>query len=150
MCYLGLTQMLNKPTSATRSILMSPNLKPHSQTFDQPGKDFLVTNTLALIWAASVTQKKKVLWHWLHQILRHCCRFTNFVYLQWCPIKISPGVNVIKLFTAVIYCCSAVIPSFCVIKLYYYGNYLGMLVKIPWYFNLRKSRYRSKLPIVFL
>jgi hypothetical protein len=28
----------------------------------------------------------------------------------------DPGANVIKLFTAVIYCCSTVIPSFCVIK----------------------------------
>ena len=41
---------------------------------------------------------------------------------------LSPGVNVIKLFTAVIYCHSTVIPSFCVIKWYYYGNYCGMLV----------------------
>jgi hypothetical protein len=39
-----------------------------------------------------------------------------------------PGANVIKLFTAVIYCHSMVIPSFCVIKLYYLGNYLGMAV----------------------
>jgi hypothetical protein len=37
----------------------------------------------------------------------------------------NPGANVIKLFTAVI---SMVIPSFCVIKLYYLGNYLGMAV----------------------
>ncbi len=39
-----------------------------------------------------------------------------------------PGANVIKLFTAVIYCHSMVIPSFCVIKLYYLGNYHGMAV----------------------
>ncbi len=39
-----------------------------------------------------------------------------------------PGANVIKHFTAVIYRCSMVIQSFCVIKLYYYGKYCGMLV----------------------
>ncbi len=39
-----------------------------------------------------------------------------------------PGANVIKLFTPVIYCHSMVIPSFCVIKLYYLGNYHGMAV----------------------
>ncbi len=38
------------------------------------------------------------------------------------------GANVIKLFTVVIYYHSMVIPSFCVIKLYYLGNYLGMAV----------------------
>ncbi len=38
------------------------------------------------------------------------------------------GVNVIKLFTTVFYCHSTVIPSFCVIKRYCYGNYRGMLV----------------------
>ena len=40
----------------------------------------------------------------------------------------APGANVIKLFTMVIYCHSMVIPSFCVIKLYYLGNYHGMAV----------------------
>ena len=40
----------------------------------------------------------------------------------------APGANVIKLFTMVIYCHSMVIPSFCVIKLYYLGNYNGMAV----------------------
>ncbi len=39
-----------------------------------------------------------------------------------------PGVNVIKLFTIVIYYHSMVIPSLCVIKLYYLGNYHGMAV----------------------
>jgi hypothetical protein len=34
----------------------------------------------------------------------------------------SPGANVIRLFTKVIYCHSIVIPSFCVIKQYYHGN----------------------------
>ncbi len=43
-------------------------------------------------------------------------------------VTFTPGANVIKLFTAVIYCHSTVIPSFCVIKWYYYGNYHGMLV----------------------
>jgi hypothetical protein len=36
------------------------------------------------------------------------------------------GAIVMKLFTAVIYHHSMVIPSFCVIKLYYLGNYCGM------------------------
>jgi hypothetical protein len=43
-------------------------------------------------------------------------------------ITLTPGANVIKLFTAVIYCHSMVIPSFCVIKPYYLGNYHGMAV----------------------
>jgi hypothetical protein len=38
----------------------------------------------------------------------------------------TPGTNVIKLFTMVIYHHSTVIPSFCVIELYYLGNYCGM------------------------
>jgi hypothetical protein len=33
-----------------------------------------------------------------------------------------------KLYTTVIYCHFTVIPSFCVIKGYYYGKYCGMLV----------------------
>jgi hypothetical protein len=41
---------------------------------------------------------------------------------------LAPGDNVIKLFTPVIYHHSMVIPSFCVIKLYYFGNYCGMAV----------------------
>jgi hypothetical protein len=41
---------------------------------------------------------------------------------------LGPGVNVLKLFAALIYCRSIVIPPFCVIKWYYYGNYHGMLV----------------------
>jgi hypothetical protein len=44
-----------------------------------------------------------------------------------CFITLTPGANVIKLFTAAIYCHSMVIPS-CVIKLYYLGNYHGMAV----------------------
>jgi hypothetical protein len=39
-----------------------------------------------------------------------------------------PGANVIKHFTAVIYHYSTVISSFCIIKLYYLGNYCGMAV----------------------
>jgi hypothetical protein len=49
---------------------------------------------------------------------------------RW-PKMMSPGAYVIKLFTAVIYHHSTVIPSFCVIKLYY----------------LRKSRVRITLVI---
>jgi hypothetical protein len=40
----------------------------------------------------------------------------------------APGANVVKLFTAVIYHLSTVIPSVCIIKLYYLGNYCGMAV----------------------
>ncbi len=40
----------------------------------------------------------------------------------------SPDVNVVKLFTTVIYYHSTVIPSFRVIKLYNLGNYCGMAV----------------------
>jgi hypothetical protein len=42
----------------------------------------------------------------------------------------QPGANAIKLFTKVIYHHSMVIMSFCVIKLYYLGNYHGMAVNI--------------------
>jgi hypothetical protein len=38
-------------------------------------------------------------------------------------MPLAPGANVIKLFTAVIYCHSMVILSFCVIKQLYLGNY---------------------------
>jgi hypothetical protein len=41
-------------------------------------------------------------------------------------IRLTPGANVIKLFTVVIYHHSTVISSFCVIKIYYLGNYCGM------------------------
>ncbi len=41
---------------------------------------------------------------------------------------LCPGPNVIKLFTAVIYCHSMVIPSFSVINQNYLGNYCGMAV----------------------
>ncbi len=43
-------------------------------------------------------------------------------------MRMTPGANVIKLFTAVIYHHSTVIPSFGVIKLHYLGNYCGMAV----------------------
>ncbi len=62
---------------------------------------------------------------------------------------LPPVANVIKLFTAVIYCRSTVIPSFCVIKWNYYGNYRGMLVSNTMVIYLRKSRYCSKLPGYF-
>ncbi len=45
-----------------------------------------------------------------------------------CFITLIPGPNVIKLFSVVSYRHSMVIPSFCVIKLYYLGNYHGMTV----------------------
>ncbi len=37
------------------------------------------------------------------------------------------GLNVIKLFTTVIYCHYIVIPSFCTIKQYFLGNYRGVV-----------------------
>ncbi len=40
-------------------------------------------------------------------------------------IALTPGGSVIKLFTAINYCHSVVIPSFCVISLYYLSNYCG-------------------------
>ncbi len=75
------------------------------------------------------------------------------LHLKW-PSFLPLGANVIKLFNVVIYCCSTVIPSFCVINWYYYGYYCGMLVSntmvlLPWYFNPRKSRHCSKLPWYF-
>ncbi len=42
--------------------------------------------------------------------------------------NIGPRWQCYKLFTAVIYHHSMVISSFCVIKLYYLGNYCGMAV----------------------
>jgi hypothetical protein len=49
-----------------------------------------------------------------------------------------PGANVIKLFTAVIYNYSMVIPSFCVIKPYYLGNNCGMAVNYHGILTLEK------------
>ncbi len=51
---------------------------------------------------------------------------------------LPPGANVIKLFTAVIYHHSMVIPSFCVIKLYYLGNYSGMAANYHGILTLEK------------
>ncbi len=42
--------------------------------------------------------------------------------------RIKPGTDDIKLFTAVIYRHCMVIPSFCVIKQHFLGNYCGMAV----------------------
>jgi hypothetical protein len=42
--------------------------------------------------------------------------------------SMTSGANVINIFTAVSYCHSMVISSFCVIKLYYLGNYHAMAV----------------------
>jgi hypothetical protein len=41
---------------------------------------------------------------------------------------LPPRANVIKLFTAVIYHHFTIIPSFCVIELYYLGNYYGVAI----------------------
>ncbi len=65
--------------------------------------------------------------------------------LEWiCCQFLPPGANVIKLFTAVIYHHSMVIPSFCVIKLYYLGNYSWMAVNYHGIWTLEKVRL--KLP----
>jgi hypothetical protein len=48
-----------------------------------------------------------------------------------------PGANVIKI-TVVIYHHSMVIPSFCVIKLYYLGNDRGMVVNYRSILTLEK------------
>jgi hypothetical protein len=54
---------------------------------------------------------------------------SNFKMKRRMALKLfKPGPNVIKLFTAVIYCHSMVIPPFCVIKQHYLGNYCGMAV----------------------
>jgi hypothetical protein len=60
----------------------------------------------------------KVLAYWLIHKLQRKCSVVNTV----------PRANVIKLFTSVIYHHSMVILSFCVIKLYYPGNYHRMAV----------------------
>jgi hypothetical protein len=72
----------------------------------------------------------------------------------------SPGANVIKLFTAVIYHHSMVISSFCIIKHYYYSKYHRMAVKYcgKKFYNigpriqldktsLSLIKYRGKLPL---
>jgi hypothetical protein len=41
-------------------------------------------------------------------------------------MTLTSGPNDIKLFTTVIYCHSMAIPSFCVIKQHYHGNYCRM------------------------
>jgi hypothetical protein len=57
-------------------------------------------------------------------------------------ITLGLGANVIKLLPTVIYCHSMVIPSFCVINLYYLGNYLGMAVNyrgIKLFYNIHQK-----------
>jgi hypothetical protein len=53
-------------------------------------------------------------------------------------MKSTPGANVIKLFTAVIYHHSMVILSFCVIELYYPENYRGIAVNYHSILTLKK------------
>jgi hypothetical protein len=50
------------------------------------------------------------------------------------------GPNIIKLFTAVIYHHSMVILSFCVIKQYHPGNYLGIALNYLSILTLEKVR----------
>jgi hypothetical protein len=54
--------------------------------------------------------------------------------------KTSSGADVMKLFIAVIYHHSMVIPSFCVIKLYYLGSLSGMAVNYCGILTLEKVR----------
>jgi hypothetical protein len=42
--------------------------------------------------------------------------------------SIGPGTNAIKLFVVVIYCHFKITPPFCVVELYYLGNYHGIAV----------------------
>jgi hypothetical protein len=61
-------------------------------------------------------------------------------------ITLTPGANVIKLFTVVIYCHSMVRPSFCVIKLYYLVNYHGMAINyhgIKLFYNIGQKSLLS-------
>jgi hypothetical protein len=51
-----------------------------------------------------------------------------FILISLSCVFLFPGPNVIKLFTAVIYCHSMAIPSFCVIKQHYFGNYCRVAV----------------------
>ncbi len=53
-------------------------------------------------------------------------------------LSMKPGANLIKLFTTVIYQHSTVIPSFCVIKLYYLINYCGKAVNYRSILTLEK------------
>jgi hypothetical protein len=54
--------------------------------------------------------------------------------------SLQSGANVIKLFTAVIYHHTTVTPSFCVLKLYYLGNYCGIAVNYHSILTLEKLR----------
>ncbi len=58
-------------------------------------------------------------------------KFNYFIeaFYKHHPLAVfQSGANVIKLFTGVIYHHSMVIPSFCVIKQHYLGNYCRMAV----------------------
>jgi hypothetical protein len=62
-------------------------------------------------------------------IIKYTVKFSSAVMQEKNRfVNTRPGANVIKLFTVVICCHSMVIPLFCVINLYYFGNYHGMAV----------------------
>ncbi len=65
------------------------------------------------------------------QLLEHLSSVTKYDGL-------NTVVNVIKLFTTVIYLYSIVIPSFCVVKRYYLGNYCGIAVNYCGVLTLEK------------
>jgi hypothetical protein len=65
-------------------------------------------------------------------------RFENHKLMRITLYLETSGTNVIKLFTTVIYHHSTVIPSFCVLKLYYLGNYCVMGVNYRGILTLEK------------
>ena len=57
-------------------------------------------------------------------------------------MTLTPGPNVIKLFTAAVYHHSMVIPSFGVVKIQYLGNFSGMAVNYQSILTLEKVRLK--------
>jgi hypothetical protein len=82
--------------------------------------------------------------NWFDTLWRACPKFQ----IQSILIGPNPGVNIIRLFTAVIYHHSMVIPSFCVIKLCYPENNYGMAVNYHGILTLEKVglKYHGNLP----
>ncbi len=75
------------------------------------------------------------------------------LFLVFSCVNKWPGANIIKLVIMVIYRNSMAIPSFCVIKLYYFDNYCGMAVNYhgkkfysirPWWINEIPPQFTAK------
>jgi hypothetical protein len=64
--------------------------------------------------------------------------FLNDFLVDSLKVDVWSGATIIKLFTAVSYHHSMVIPSICVIKLYYLGNYCGMAINYCGILTLEK------------